>query len=148
MPMSVGPLPEDYRKAWHVRFAYGMYYQDGQFAPCGYAAYCAGPTLSALVRAWHRRPISVVASPASLRLIASAIWNAQSLGLRPKRTPRAIARVRPSPWGNANSEHGPDLLPSPFPSRGHLQVYFGQTCVASATVTGNRLRYICSQSTK
>jgi hypothetical protein len=35
MPMSVGPLPEDYRKAWHVRFAYGMYYQDGQFAPCG-----------------------------------------------------------------------------------------------------------------
>jgi hypothetical protein len=35
MPMSIGLLPENYRKAWHVRFAYGMYYQDGQFAPCG-----------------------------------------------------------------------------------------------------------------
>jgi hypothetical protein len=35
MPMSVGVLSEGYRKAWHVRFAYGMYYQDGQFAPCG-----------------------------------------------------------------------------------------------------------------
>jgi hypothetical protein len=34
MPMSIGLLPEDHRKAWHVRFAYGMYYQDGQFAPC------------------------------------------------------------------------------------------------------------------
>jgi hypothetical protein len=35
MPMSIGLLSEDYRKAWHVRFAYGMHYQDGQFAPCG-----------------------------------------------------------------------------------------------------------------
>jgi hypothetical protein len=35
MPMSIGLLSEDSRKAWHVRFAYGMYYQDGQFAPCG-----------------------------------------------------------------------------------------------------------------
>jgi hypothetical protein len=35
MPMSIGVLSEDYQKAWHVRFAYGMYYQDGQFAPCG-----------------------------------------------------------------------------------------------------------------
>lgn len=35
MPMSVGLLDENYRKAWHVRFAYGTYYQEGQFAPCG-----------------------------------------------------------------------------------------------------------------
>jgi hypothetical protein len=35
MQMSIGLLPENFRKAWHVRFAYGMYYQDGQFAPCG-----------------------------------------------------------------------------------------------------------------
>jgi len=35
MPMTVGLLAEKYQKAWHVRFAYGMYYQDGQFAPCG-----------------------------------------------------------------------------------------------------------------
>jgi hypothetical protein len=35
MSMSVALLPEDYRNAWHVRFAYGMYYQDGQFVPCG-----------------------------------------------------------------------------------------------------------------
>jgi hypothetical protein len=35
MPMIVHPLPENYRQAWHVRFAYGMFYQDGQFAPCG-----------------------------------------------------------------------------------------------------------------
>jgi hypothetical protein len=35
MPMTVGVLPENYQKAWHVRFAYGMYYADGQFAPCG-----------------------------------------------------------------------------------------------------------------
>jgi hypothetical protein len=34
-PMSIGLLSEDPRKAWHVRFAYGMYYQDGQFVPCG-----------------------------------------------------------------------------------------------------------------
>jgi hypothetical protein len=35
VPMSVSALSEDYQKAWHVRFAYGMHYQDGQFAPCG-----------------------------------------------------------------------------------------------------------------
>jgi hypothetical protein len=35
LPMTIAPLSDDYRKAWHVRFAYGMYYQDGQFAPCG-----------------------------------------------------------------------------------------------------------------
>jgi hypothetical protein len=35
MPMTIAPLAENYQKAWHVRFAYGMYYQDGQFAPCG-----------------------------------------------------------------------------------------------------------------
>jgi hypothetical protein len=35
LPMIIQLLPENYQKAWHVRFAYGMYYQDGQFAPCG-----------------------------------------------------------------------------------------------------------------
>jgi hypothetical protein len=35
MPLIVALLPENYRSAWHVRFGYGMYYQDGQFAPCG-----------------------------------------------------------------------------------------------------------------
>ena len=34
-PMSIGLLSENQRKAWHVRFAYGTYYQDGQFVPCG-----------------------------------------------------------------------------------------------------------------
>lgn len=34
-PMTVGLLSEDQRKAWHVRFAYGMYDQGGQFVPCG-----------------------------------------------------------------------------------------------------------------
>ena len=33
MPIVVALLPENYRTAWHVRFGYGMYYQDGQFAP-------------------------------------------------------------------------------------------------------------------
>jgi len=33
--MSIGLLSEDQRKAWHVRFAYGTYCQDGQFVPCG-----------------------------------------------------------------------------------------------------------------
>jgi hypothetical protein len=33
MPIVVAPLPDHYRAAWHVRFAYGMYYADGQFAP-------------------------------------------------------------------------------------------------------------------
>jgi len=35
MPMTIAPLSDDYRKAWRVRFAYGMFYADGQFAPCG-----------------------------------------------------------------------------------------------------------------
>ena len=35
MPIVVAPLPDNYRAAWHVRFAYGMYYADGQFAPIG-----------------------------------------------------------------------------------------------------------------
>jgi hypothetical protein len=35
LPMIVAALPENYQKGWHVRFAYGMYYQDGQFVPCG-----------------------------------------------------------------------------------------------------------------
>jgi hypothetical protein len=34
MPIVVGLLSENYRVAWHVRFAYGMYY-NGQFAPIG-----------------------------------------------------------------------------------------------------------------
>jgi hypothetical protein len=35
MAIVVAPVPEAYREAWHVRFAYGMYYADGQFAPIG-----------------------------------------------------------------------------------------------------------------
>ena len=35
MPMMVAPLSDDYRKAWRVRFAYGSYFADGRFAPCG-----------------------------------------------------------------------------------------------------------------
>jgi hypothetical protein len=35
MPIVVAPLPDNYKAAWHVRFAYGMYYADGQFAPIG-----------------------------------------------------------------------------------------------------------------
>ena len=35
MPMTIAPLSETYAKAWRVRFAYGCYYTDGQFAPCG-----------------------------------------------------------------------------------------------------------------
>jgi hypothetical protein len=35
MPMTVGLVDENYRKAWHVRFAYGAYYENGQFVPCG-----------------------------------------------------------------------------------------------------------------
>jgi len=35
MPMSIGILSDEYQKAWHVRFAYGMYYEGGQFVPCG-----------------------------------------------------------------------------------------------------------------
>jgi hypothetical protein len=41
--------------------------------------------------------MSVSASPASRRRVASATWNALNFGFRPKRTPLAIARVRPSP---------------------------------------------------
>ena len=35
MPIIIAPVPEGYRKAWRVCFAYGMYSQDGQFTPCG-----------------------------------------------------------------------------------------------------------------
>jgi len=35
MPMTIGVLSEEYQKAWHVRFAYGAIYADGQFVPCG-----------------------------------------------------------------------------------------------------------------
>ena len=35
IPMQIGPLPEDMQNAWHVRFAYGMYEQNGRFIPCG-----------------------------------------------------------------------------------------------------------------
>ncbi len=35
MPMTIGLLPEQFRTAWHVRFAYGAYYEDEQFVPCG-----------------------------------------------------------------------------------------------------------------
>jgi len=35
MPMVIGVLPETYQKAWRVRFAYGAFYADGQFVPCG-----------------------------------------------------------------------------------------------------------------
>jgi hypothetical protein len=34
-PMIIQPIPEQYKEGWHVRFAYGNYYQDGQFAPVG-----------------------------------------------------------------------------------------------------------------
>ena len=35
MRMDVGLLPEDVQASWHVRFAFGMYDQDGRFVPCG-----------------------------------------------------------------------------------------------------------------
>jgi hypothetical protein len=35
MPIVVALLPDHYRNAWHVRFAYGMYYAEGQFVPIG-----------------------------------------------------------------------------------------------------------------
>lgn len=35
MPIVVALLPENYQAAWHVRFGYGMYNEDGQFAPIG-----------------------------------------------------------------------------------------------------------------
>jgi len=28
-------VDENYRKAWYARFAYGAYYENGQFVPCG-----------------------------------------------------------------------------------------------------------------
>jgi hypothetical protein len=34
-PMIIQPLPDKYKQAWHVRFAYGMYYQNDEFVPCG-----------------------------------------------------------------------------------------------------------------
>ncbi|KGU76778.1 hypothetical protein [Burkholderia pseudomallei] len=35
MPVEIGLLPEDVQNAWRVRFAYGMYDQNGRFVPCG-----------------------------------------------------------------------------------------------------------------
>lgn len=35
MHMDVGLLPEDVQASWYVRFAFGMYDQDGRFIPCG-----------------------------------------------------------------------------------------------------------------
>ena len=35
MRMDVGLLPENLQAYWHVRFAFGMYDQDGRFVPCG-----------------------------------------------------------------------------------------------------------------
>jgi hypothetical protein len=29
--MTVGLVDENYRKAWYARFAYGAYYENGQF---------------------------------------------------------------------------------------------------------------------
>lgn len=34
MPMGIGLVPEDVQSALRVRFAYGMYDQNGQFVPC------------------------------------------------------------------------------------------------------------------
>ncbi|MCX5543041.1 hypothetical protein M3A49_26730 [Paraburkholderia sp. CNPSo 3076] len=34
MPMEIGLVPEDLKNAWHVRFAFGMYDQNGRFVPC------------------------------------------------------------------------------------------------------------------
>jgi hypothetical protein len=34
-PMIIQPIPEKYKAGWHARFAYGMYNQNGEFAPCG-----------------------------------------------------------------------------------------------------------------
>jgi len=34
LPMLIEPLPDQYKEAWHVRFAYGSYF-NSQFAPCG-----------------------------------------------------------------------------------------------------------------
>ena len=35
MPIVIASVSDAYREAWHVRFAYGMYYADGQFVPMG-----------------------------------------------------------------------------------------------------------------
>lgn len=35
MPMEIGLLPKDVQDSWHVRFAYGIYDQNGRFVPCG-----------------------------------------------------------------------------------------------------------------
>jgi hypothetical protein len=71
---------------------------------------------------------------------------------------RRFARLRRSPGGStarparsavrapgsllSESWRSTAPISSPLPSRGrgHLRVYFGQTCVASATVTADRLR--------
>ena len=35
MTMTIAPLSDEQERAWRVRFAYGGYNADGQFAPCG-----------------------------------------------------------------------------------------------------------------
>jgi hypothetical protein len=35
VPMTIAPLPDNHKRAWRVRVAYGCYFADGQFAPCG-----------------------------------------------------------------------------------------------------------------
>src|SRR5258708_19274337 len=66
------------------------------------------------------RAISVSTSPASRRLIASAIWWGVNLSLRPNRTPLALARLIPSSHrdrrsANSNSAIAPSTLTSNRP---------------------------------
>ena len=35
IPMIIAPLSEADGRVWRVRFAYGSYYSEGQFVPCG-----------------------------------------------------------------------------------------------------------------
>lgn len=35
IPMTIAVLSDEHQKTWHVRFAYGTYFADGQFVPCG-----------------------------------------------------------------------------------------------------------------
>ena len=35
MPMTIAALSDDYRTAWRVRYAYGTFYADDRFVPCG-----------------------------------------------------------------------------------------------------------------
>jgi hypothetical protein len=35
MPMTIAALSDEYRKAWRVKYAYGTFYADGRFVPCG-----------------------------------------------------------------------------------------------------------------